>query len=216
MSWLCDHRACISLGWIVSADAGCAGSRRIFVEKAFWYEILTPGIISAWCVWYWCFAKYSWCVIILLSIWYNVCACHSPVYHYITASAVYLIQRIITACVVVMWSQSLYLSRTNSQCGHYVCCKSTNTRWKSGLRWNTHGVDKDHVCLVFCIACICELPQDIICLCRLPQWTPCHRSQTIRCPVHVGLTGLVLSSRIVPCIWTTLRLLLLLWYIFLI
>ena len=39
---------------------------------------------------------------------------------------------------------------------------------------------------------------------------PCHRLQTIRCPVHVGLTGLVLSSRIVPCIWTTLCLLLLL------
>ena len=94
----------------------------------------------------------------LLSIWYT---CHSPVYHYITATAVYLRQRIITACVVVMWSQSLYLSRMNSQCGHYVCCKSTSTRWKSGLRWNTHGVDKHHVCLVFCIACICELPQDI-------------------------------------------------------
>ena len=68
------------------------------------------------------------CSYILLSIWYNVCACHSPVYHYITATAVYLIQRIITACVVVMRSQRLYLSRMNSQCGHYVCCKSTSTR----------------------------------------------------------------------------------------
>ena len=60
--------------------------------------------------------KYSWCrqtgiryhiylmcvLIILLSIRYNVCACYSPVYHYITATAVYLIQRFITACVVVM------------------------------------------------------------------------------------------------------------------
>ena len=26
---------------------------------------------------------------------------------------------------------------------------------------DTYGVDKHHVCLVFCIACICELPQDI-------------------------------------------------------
>ena len=48
-------------------------------------------------------ARCNWCVpIILLSIWYNVCACHSPVYPYITATAVYLIQRIIAACVVVM------------------------------------------------------------------------------------------------------------------
>ena len=59
--------------------------------------------------------KYSWCrqtytryhiclmrvLIILLSIRYNVCACHSPVYHYITATAVYLMQRFITVCVVV-------------------------------------------------------------------------------------------------------------------
>ena len=41
-------------------------------------------------------------LIMLLSIRYNVRACHSPVYHYITATAVYLIQRFITACVVVM------------------------------------------------------------------------------------------------------------------
>ena len=163
VSWLYDHRACISLGWIVSADDGCAGNRRTLVERAVWYVILTPGIISAWCVLCWCFAQCSWCVLmILLSIWYNVCACHSPVYHYIPATAVYLIQRLITACVVVMWPQSLYLSRMNSQCGHYMCCKSTSTRWKSGLRWNTRGVDKHHnVCLVDCIACICELPQDI-------------------------------------------------------
>ena len=30
-------------------------------------------------------------LIILLSIRYNVCACHGPVCHYITATAVYLI-----------------------------------------------------------------------------------------------------------------------------
>ena len=43
----------------------------------------------------------------------------------------------------------------NSQCVHYVCCKSTSTRWKSGLRWNTctHHVD-NHVCLVFRIDCM--------------------------------------------------------------
>ena len=32
--------------------------------------------------------------ILLLSIRYNVCVCHSPVYHYITATAVYLTQRV--------------------------------------------------------------------------------------------------------------------------
>ena len=38
----------------------------------------------------------------------HVC-CHSPVYQYIVATAIYLVQRLLTACVVVMWSQSLYL-----------------------------------------------------------------------------------------------------------
>ena len=49
-------------------------------------------------------ARCNWCVpIVLLSIWYNVCACHSPVYHYIAATiVVYLVQRIIAACVVVI------------------------------------------------------------------------------------------------------------------
>ena len=61
-------------------------------------------LFDAYVVWCRCFARCSWCVlIILLSIWYNnVCACHIPVYHYITATDVYLIQRFITACVVVM------------------------------------------------------------------------------------------------------------------
>ena len=163
MSWLFDYRTCIFLGWIVSPDAGCAGYRRILVERAVWSVILTPGITSVSCVWCWCFTRCSWCVlIILLSIWYKVSACHSPVYHYITATAVYHIQRFITACGMVMWSQSLYLSRMNSQCGYYVCCKSASTRRKSCLRWNTHGVDKHHhVCLECRISCICELPQDI-------------------------------------------------------
>ena len=52
------------------------------------------------------YTRYHICLmrvfIILLSIRYNVCVCHSPVYHYITATAVYLIQRFITACIVVM------------------------------------------------------------------------------------------------------------------
>ena len=50
------------------------------------------------------FARCNWCVpIVLLSIWYNnVCACHSPVCHYIAATVVYLVQCIIAACVVVI------------------------------------------------------------------------------------------------------------------
>ena len=100
-----NYRACIFLGWIVSADAGCAGSRRILVKRAGSYEIFTPGIISA-------FARCNWCVpIILLSIRYNVCACHSPIYYW-------FYKRL----------QSLYLSRMNSQHGCWVCWKSSNTR----------------------------------------------------------------------------------------
>ena len=72
---------------------------------------------------YWSQARCNWCVpIILLSIRYNVCAYHIPIYcclsgttcvpvilQYITTSllltvVVYLVQRIIAACVVVMWS----------------------------------------------------------------------------------------------------------------
>ena len=75
----------------------------------------------------------NWCVaIVLLSIWYNVCACHSPVYDYIAATVVYLVQCIIAARVVVIWFykrlQSLYLSMMNSQRGCWVVWKSSNTR----------------------------------------------------------------------------------------
>ena len=61
----------------------------------------------------------------LPGIWYNACACHGPLYHYITATVVYLVQPIIAACVVVIWSQILHLSRMNSQCGRWVCWKSS-------------------------------------------------------------------------------------------
>ena len=43
------------------------------------------------------YTRYHICLmrvfILLLSIRYNVCVCHNPVYHYITATAVYLTQR---------------------------------------------------------------------------------------------------------------------------
>ena len=44
----------------------------------------------------------NWCVpIVLLSIWYNVCAYHSPVGHYIAVTIVYQVQCIIAACVII-------------------------------------------------------------------------------------------------------------------
>ena len=76
-------------------------------------------------------------------------------------------------------------------------------------------LDKHHVCLVFCIACICELPWDITML----MWTTIVNSlsQVADHPMSSpGLTGLVLSSRIVPYIWMTLCLLLLPWCLLLI
>ena len=163
MWWLCDHRACISLGWIVSTDAGCAGSRRIVVERAVWYEILTPGIIPA-------FSRCHWCVrMIPLSIRYNVRACHVPIYHYIIATVVHLVQRIIAVCVVVVWSQSLYLSRMKRQCGRWVCWSSTNSCWKSGLIWNTEilGVLQD---VIVCVRIILPSIWYNVCACHSPVY----------------------------------------------
>ena len=86
VSWLCDHRAWISLGWIVSADAWvCWKSKNTCLKSCLRRNT---------------YNRYHICVmrvlIVLLSIRYNVCACHGLVYHYITATAVYLIQRFIT------------------------------------------------------------------------------------------------------------------------
>ena len=39
---------------------------------------------------------------ILLSIRYNVCTYHSPIYHYIIVTVVYSVYCIIAVCVVVM------------------------------------------------------------------------------------------------------------------
>ena len=41
-------------------------------------------------------------LIILLSIRYNVCVCHSPIYQYIIVTVVYLVYCIIAVCVVVI------------------------------------------------------------------------------------------------------------------
>ena len=61
------------------------------------------------------YARYHICLmrvfILLLSIRYNVCVCHNPVYHYayITATAVYLTQRI-------------YLSWSKISLHYCYCC----------------------------------------------------------------------------------------------
>ena len=39
VSRLCDHRACICQGWVVIADAGCAGNRRILVWRLVWRAV---------------------------------------------------------------------------------------------------------------------------------------------------------------------------------
>ena len=58
----------------------------------------------------------------------------------------------VAACVVVLWSQSLYLLRMTSQRGHWVCWMSTSTRWRSGLTWSTvvHTPGIISVCCLWC------------------------------------------------------------------
>ena len=107
-SWLCDHRVCISLRWIVlrvcyvyvyfksTSTRWKSGLRlNIHVHK------VTPGIIYAWCVCSsYCCLSGATCVPVIVKY---------QVYNYITATAVYVIQRFMTTCVVVTWSHSLYL-----------------------------------------------------------------------------------------------------------
>ena len=111
-------------------------------------------------------------LMMLLSIRYNVRACHSPVYH-ITATAVYLIQRFITACVVVMWSQSFYLSRMNSQCVHSVCCKSTSTRLKERFEikysWCRQTYTRYHICLMRVLIILLSIRYNV-CACHSPVY----------------------------------------------
>ena len=85
------------------------------VLRAVWCEILTPGIISAWCVWCWCFARCNWCVLIILLP--GTTCVPVIVLQYITTSllqytAVYVAQR--TTCIV---------------CRGYVITKFVSLRW---------------------------------------------------------------------------------------
>ena len=62
---------------------------------------------------------------------------------------------------------------------------------------DTYGVDKHHVCLVFCIPCICELPQDI----TMFMWTTIAHSLSqvadhpMSSPCWVDRAGHVLAYR---------------------
>ena len=77
-------------------------------------EVLVLGLLVVVCK-----IPYSSCmwtrqdvIGVFQSHYYNVCACYSPVYHYIAATVVYLVQRIVVACAVVIlfYKKSLYLS----------------------------------------------------------------------------------------------------------
>ena len=120
---LLSTRACISLGWIVNADAGFAGNRRILVQRAVWYEILTPSLIRN------TYIRYHICLmrvfIILLSIRYQVCAFHSAIYHYIIVAVVYLVYYLYHSCVrrdcVIIELVSLIGLYAWCVCSSYCC-----------------------------------------------------------------------------------------------
>ena len=66
-------------------------------------------------------------LILLLSIRYNVCVCHNPVYHYITATAVYLTQRFARYHICLMRVFIILLPIRYNVCvcydpDHRYCC----------------------------------------------------------------------------------------------
>ena len=83
VSWFSDHRACIS-------DEQSAQMLGVLEIEEFFF--LESGLVRN------TYARCHICLmrvfILLLSIRYNVCVYHNPVYHYITATAAYLTQRV--------------------------------------------------------------------------------------------------------------------------
>ena len=63
----------------------------------------------------------------------------------------------VAASVVVLWPQSLYLSRMKNQEGHWVCWMSTSR--KNGLMWTTHAYS-----YVFMYVCRKLIPGDVCCV----------------------------------------------------
>ena len=163
MSWLCDHRACISLGWIVSADAGCAGSRRILVERAVWYQILTTGIISEWCVW--C-RQTSPCLLGVFQDVIGVCPSNCCLYFFIKSwktSAVYLFlikieKRQLWVRPIGGWNSTLqaalYVRHAHWACLCYVpieiwCLWITSTIWLLILSSTSFMVGRSRVFYIY-------------------------------------------------------------------
>ena len=109
MSWLFGHRYCIFLGWIVSADVGCAGSRRNNHDTGSYDRLYQVN---------------------------NSC------------------------------SDVVIFSRMNSQCGRWVCWKSSNTRWKSGLIRNTPGIISTFARCNRCVLIIQLSIRYNVCACR--------------------------------------------------
>ena len=80
------------------------------------------------------YTRYHICLMrvfmLLLSIRYNVCVCHNPVYHYITATAVYLTQRFARYHICLMRVFIILLSIRYNVCVcydpvyyyHRYCC----------------------------------------------------------------------------------------------
>ena len=134
-------------------------------------------------------ARCNWCVpIVLLSIWCNVCACHGAVYHYIAATVVYLVPRIIPMYCCLSGHSPIYhyiiftvvycVLHHSCVCLGYViielvspkdevCWKSKNTCLKSGLIRNTYT--RYHVCLMRVLIILLSIRYDV-CACHCPVY----------------------------------------------
>ena len=80
-------------------------------------EVLVLGLLVVYKIPYSsCMWKMQDVIGVFPSYYCNVRACNSPVYHYIAATVVYLVQRVIAACVVVIWfERSEFLIATSKK-----------------------------------------------------------------------------------------------------
>ena len=94
------------------------------------------------------YTRYRICLmrvfISLLSIRYDVCVCHNPVYHYITATAVYLTQRFARYHICLMRVFTTLLSIRYNVC---VCYDP--------IYYITSTAAVTVVYLVYCILAVC-------------------------------------------------------------
>ena len=105
---------------------------------------------------------------ILLSIRYNAYTCHSPIYHYIIATVVYLVYCTCHSCVCRGSVIIELVSRMNIQRGRWVCWKSKKTCFlESGLMRNTYT--RYHVCLMRVFIILMSIPYNV-CVCHSPVY----------------------------------------------